>query len=95
MKDCEIVPLRGRDDTCADRAVSTQKSRRQSRFKQIDISRAIRGVRDGGGEVSEFVILPTGELRVILGGKPSNPDDSAKQELDRFFAKKGPLHVAA
>jgi hypothetical protein len=57
---------------------NTTMSRGKLKFKQQDISRAIRAVRAAGVEIGQIEIAPDGRI-VIRPGKPAQSDGDAGQ----------------
>lgn len=62
------------------------RHRRQKRLRQIDLERALRGVRGGGCVPAEVLLLPTGEIRILLGERAQGGDDEAKRQVQAHFA---------
>ncbi|MFZ5693910.1 MAG: hypothetical protein ACOY5F_21965 [Pseudomonadota bacterium] len=61
-------------------------SRRPAAFKQSDVTRAIRGVRAAGVEVSEILINATGSIE-IRTGQPAEVEIKEPNEWDRGHGK--------
>ena len=66
-------------------------SRSTSTFRQSDLTRAIRGVRNAGGDVARAEIAKDGRI-IIVVGEASNVSSSAEltpdDELERWRTKK-------
>jgi hypothetical protein len=59
-------------------------SRGPLRFKQADVTRAVRAVAAAGVDVREVVVDTDGAIRVIVGAPPTAPDRHAN-EWDSVF----------
>jgi hypothetical protein len=58
-------------------------SRGPLRFKQADVTRAVRAVVAAGVEVREVVIDSTGAIRLIAG-KPANTEAPVNEETNEW-----------
>jgi hypothetical protein len=54
-------------------------SRGPLRFKQTDVTRAVRACRAAGVEIREVVVDASGAIRVIVGAPPPTPNGHANE----------------
>ncbi len=60
-------------------------------FRQIDLTRAIRGVRDAGVDVARAEITKDGKIIIVVGeagNTSSNAESTPDDELERWRRKK-------
>ena len=83
---------KSKNDTCAGEGVMSdqRKPRGLARFRERELSRVTRAVREAGG--GTVTLEPeTGHYRIVVGSKGAAPSDSTTRgsDLDHWIARRG------
>jgi hypothetical protein len=80
-----LTPL---SDAPATRPATPKRKRGACKFKQCDVTRAVRAVTKAGMEIARVEIAPDGNIIISTNAAPATPTNDLDRELAEFEARK-------
>jgi hypothetical protein len=68
-------------------ATASKRKRGACKFKQCDVTRAVKAVAKAGVEVARVEIAPDGKIVISIGKLPEMQSDELDRELAEFEAR--------
>jgi len=69
-------------------AVAPKRTRGASKFKQCDVTRAVKAVAKAGAEITRVEIAPDGSIIISTSSMVGKPTDDLDRELAEFEKRK-------